>query len=115
MPELSKCIIYSYDISAFLDLITSEHFDHLHVKGGQKFKFFTLYTSLFCILYFDRLHIMGDQMQKNILLYILIILKARVPGVQTPETICNFPQIVWERKNYQSQPLKANNSAMCYK
>ena len=44
------------------------------------------------------------------------ILKARVLGVQTPQTICNFPQKdCLKRKNYQSQSLKANNSAMCYK
>ena len=51
-----------------------------------------------------------------ILAFFPYILKTRVLVVQTPQTICNFPQKdFWERENYQSQSLKANNSAMCYK
>ena len=42
------------------------------------------------------------------------ILKADVLDVRTPQKIQIFRrQIVWERENYQSQTLKANNSAMC--
>ena len=44
------------------------------------------------------------------------ILKADVLDVRTPQKIQIFcRKIVWERENYQSQSLKANNSAMCYK
>ena len=44
------------------------------------------------------------------------ILKTRVLVVQTPQTICNFPQKdCLKRENYQSHSLKANNSVMCYK
>ena len=44
------------------------------------------------------------------------ILKADVLDVQTPQKIKIFRRkIVWQRENYQSQSLKANNSAMCYK
>ena len=44
------------------------------------------------------------------------ILKADVLDVRTPQKIQVFRRkIVWERENYQSQSLKANNSAMCYK
>ena len=44
------------------------------------------------------------------------ILKADVLDVRTPQKIQIFRRkIVWERENYHSQSLKANNSAMCYK
>ena len=43
------------------------------------------------------------------------ILKARVLEVQTPQTICNFPQIFWAHENYQSQYLKANNSVLGFR
>ena len=44
------------------------------------------------------------------------ILKADVLDVRTPQKIQIFRRkIVWERENYQSQSLKPNNSAMCYK
>ena len=44
------------------------------------------------------------------------ILKADVLDVRTSQKIQIFRRkIVWERENYQSQSLKANNSAMCYK
>ena len=47
---------------------------------------------------------------------ITYILKADVLDVRTPQKIQIFRRkIVWERENYQSQSLKANNSAMCYK
>ena len=44
------------------------------------------------------------------------ILKADVLDVPTPQKIQIFRRkIVWERENFQSQSLKANNFAMCYK
>ena len=44
------------------------------------------------------------------------ILKADVLDVWTPQKIQIFRRkFVWERENYQSQSLEANNSAMCYK
>ena len=44
------------------------------------------------------------------------ILKADVLDVRTPQKIQIFRRkIVRECENYQSQSLKANNSAMCYK
>ena len=43
------------------------------------------------------------------------ILKAEVLDVRTPQKIQIFRRkIVLERGNYQSQSLKANNSALCY-
>ena len=44
------------------------------------------------------------------------ILKADILDVRTPQKIKIFRRkIVWQRENYQSQSLKANNSAICYK
>ena len=44
------------------------------------------------------------------------ILKADVLDVRTPQKIQIFRRkIFWQRENYKSQSLKANNSAMCYK
>ena len=55
-------------------------------------------------------------MAMAMLLSIPYILKADVLDVRTPQKIQIFRRkFVWERENYQSQSLKANNSAMCYK
>ena len=66
-----------------------------------------IYPSTFYTLTYSR---------TNVRIRLSDILKAGVAGLQTPQKILNFPQKdCRERKNYQSEYPKTNNSAICHK
>ena len=108
---LSHGDIFFALFSPFFSLIHANFLTNFHQFSGDIFFAFFL-SQLFSLIhtYFFSL------IFPNFSRISSYILKADVLDVRTPQKIQIFRRkIVWERKNYQSQSLKPNNSAMCYK